>query len=101
MNMKTTAFTLAAAALLFVSCASGMRDGNVRSDTSVPHQAAKSSAAQGLAGVWLDPETNDLHTIVADGSGFRVSSVVEQNDSGVEAEKMEMKTSEWENGVLS
>lgn len=62
--------------------------------------AFKPSAFTDLDGIWVDTETNDLHTIVWKDGRFEVTSVVEQGD-GRSAEKMELRSSEWKDGVLS
>lgn len=98
--MRNVKLAFFAAIVLFVSCSSGMKEGNIRS-VSPASNPAKPTSSEGLAGVWLDSETNDLHAIERNGDGFRVSSVIEQCAEGAVPEKMEMKSSEWENGVLS
>jgi hypothetical protein len=50
--------------------------------------------------VWEDPETNDLHTIEKTSDGFTVTSVVEQGE-GSASEAMEIRSSVWQDGVLS
>ena len=98
--MRNGKLAFFAAIALFVSCSSGMKEGNIRSVSPASNQV-KTSSSEGLAGMWLDSETNDLHTIEQNGDGYRVSSVIEQCAEGAVPEKMEMKSSEWENGVLS
>jgi len=46
-------------------------------------------------GIWKDPETQSLHTVVADGDGYRVVSVID--DDG---EEFKVVRSSWQNGVL-
>lgn len=62
--------------------------------------SGKPSAFADLDGVWVDTETNDLHTIVWKDGRFEVTSVAEQGDDQ-DAEKMELKSTEWKDNVLS
>jgi hypothetical protein len=56
-----------------------------------------SSGSASMAGEWLDPDTSGtITTIVADGSGFKVVSVINPNRGG-----NELTDSSWSNGVLT
>ena len=55
------------------------------------------SSGPSMAGKWLDPDTSGtITTIVADGSGYKVSSVINPNRGG-----NELTNSSWSNGVLT
>lgn len=50
----------------------------------------------GLAGSWLDPDTGTVTTIVAQGDGYAVESVINPNRGG-----NELTSTQWGDGILS
>jgi hypothetical protein len=59
--------------------------------------ACGTSSKASMAGAWLDPDTSGtITTIVADGSGYKVTSVINPNRGG-----NELTDSSWSNGVLT
>jgi FtsH-binding integral membrane protein len=59
--------------------------------------ACGTSSSASMAGKWLDPDTTGtITTIVADGSGYKVTSVINP-DRG----ENELTNSSWSNGVLT
>ena len=99
--MKKTAFSILSILVLFSACATS---GGTKADPANGSHSIlpsfKPSAFADLDGVWVDTETNDLHTIVWKDGRFEVTSVVEQGD-GQEFETMDLKSSEWKDDVLS
>ncbi|HEY1405953.1 MAG TPA: hypothetical protein VF857_05030 [Spirochaetota bacterium] len=55
---------------------------------------------EGLAGVWEDTETHDLHTIKQTADGYSVESIIDYGGNGKEVEKMNLVLSEWKKGSL-
>ena len=66
----------------------------------VPTPAAQAPVSgASMAGKWLDPDTTGtITTIVADGSGFKVVSVINPDPS---RGTNELTKSSWSNGVLT
>ena len=54
----------------------------------------------GLDGVWEDPETKDLHTIIKTKGIYKVISVINYGSNKESAEHEIVKSSQWQNGVL-
>jgi hypothetical protein len=62
-----------------------------------PSGGSGSTGGATMAGRWLDPDTTGtITTIVADGSGFAVQSVINPNRGG-----NELTDTNWSNGVLT
>jgi hypothetical protein len=57
--------------------------------------------AEGLEGVWEDPETHDLHTIKKLTDGYEVISIIEYGNNGAKVEEMEVKSTLWKDHILS
>lgn len=81
--MKALKFIPLVVLLVLSACASSQNSGS-------------SGAWAGLAGVWQDPETGTEHTIVRDGSGFKVVSAID--DDG---EVFRIVGSTWGDDVLT
>ena len=77
-------------ALVIIACSCG-------SLVPTPTAAPQPPAGASMAGKWLDPDTTGtVTTIVANGSGFEVVSVINPERGGNELTK-----SSWSNGVLT
>ncbi len=83
-------------AVIACSCNSLVPTATVQPVTVPPAQPVQSSGSS-MAGKWLDPDTTGtITTIVAQGSGFAVQSVINP-DRGAN----ELTDTSWSNGVLT
>jgi hypothetical protein len=71
---------------------------NIKDKTASSQSAADKNNTP--AGVWEDAQTGSKHTIVRNGNGYKVESIITDGYDDV-SEVMEIKDSKYENGTLS